>query len=151
MKPRKFRVLVEGKENEVEVRELGEESTDEVVSNIKLDGKDVSITVCDEDYRLKIEEVITPIRSSTPEAIVEEAKERGVSVEDNAISSPMQGTVTKILVKVNDTVKAGDPLVLLEAMKMENQIDSTLSGIIKAVHVSMGDTVAPGDPLVSVK
>ena len=61
----------------------------------------------------------------------------------------MPGNILKVNVKAGDTVKQGDVLVVLEAMKMENDIQAAQDGTIAAVHVSQGQTVETGDPLVS--
>ena len=67
----------------------------------------------------------------------------------NAVKAPMPGNILKVNVKAGDTVKQGDVLVVLEAMKMENDIQAAQDGTIAAVHVSQGQTVETGDPLVS--
>ncbi|MDQ1423465.1 MAG: propionyl-CoA carboxylase alpha chain [Acidimicrobiaceae bacterium] len=65
--------------------------------------------------------------------------------------APMPGTVVKVLVEVGQTVEAGDPLVVLEAMKMEHTLTSPHAGIVEAVHVNVGDQVERGERLVSVE
>jgi biotin carboxyl carrier protein len=54
-------------------------------------------------------------------------------------------------VKVGDTVKAGDVLIILEAMKMESDIHSLKDGKIKGIHVSEGGYVKRGEPMVSIE
>lgn len=61
------------------------------------------------------------------------------------ISVPMQGTVISVLVSVGDEVEAGQPLLVLEAMKMENNINADKAGTIKEIRVSEGDSVGSGD------
>ncbi len=68
----------------------------------------------------------------------------------NSIVSPMPGQVQKILVAPGDSVKVGDIVVTIEAMKMENQIRATMEGTVSTVLVSEGDVVAEGAPLVSL-
>jgi biotin carboxyl carrier protein len=63
----------------------------------------------------------------------------------------MQGTIVKILVEVGQTVEAGQSVVVLEAMKMENQIEADKSGVIKAINVKAGDTVGAGDVVVVIE
>jgi acetyl-CoA/propionyl-CoA carboxylase biotin carboxyl carrier protein len=63
---------------------------------------------------------------------------------------PMQGTIVKVLVVVGDAVEAGQAVVVLEAMKMENQIQAERSGTVKEVKVAAGDTVGAGDVVVVV-
>ena len=61
------------------------------------------------------------------------------------VAAPMPGMIVTVSVKVGQQVKAGDPLVSIEAMKMESQIRADRDGIVRAVHVRSGDTVAARD------
>jgi acetyl-CoA/propionyl-CoA carboxylase biotin carboxyl carrier protein len=61
------------------------------------------------------------------------------------ISVPMQGTIVKVLVTVGQSVEAGQGVVVLEAMKMENQINSDMAGTVKEIRVAPGDIVGGGD------
>jgi glutaconyl-CoA decarboxylase len=61
----------------------------------------------------------------------------------------MPGTILNVLVSAGDSVKKGQTLMILEAMKMENEIMAAQDGVIAGVHVSKGDAVNPGDALVS--
>ena len=61
------------------------------------------------------------------------------------VTVPMQGTIVKVLVEVGDTVEAGQAVVVLEAMKMENQITAERAGTVKEIKVAPGDTVGGGD------
>ena len=66
------------------------------------------------------------------------------------VVAPMQGTIVKVLVEVGQEVNAGDAVVVLEAMKMENQLQSDKAGTVSAVKVKAGDKVGSGDVLVVV-
>ena len=66
------------------------------------------------------------------------------------VTVPMQGTIVKVLVEVGQSVEAGQAVVVLEAMKMENQISADVSGTIAEVKVSAGDTVGGGDTVVVI-
>ncbi|NCX05853.1 MAG: biotin/lipoyl-binding protein, partial [Actinobacteria bacterium] len=57
----------------------------------------------------------------------------------------------KVLVEVGQTVEAGQSVVVLEAMKMENQIEADKSGVVKAINVKTGDTVGAGDIVVIIE
>jgi acetyl-CoA/propionyl-CoA carboxylase biotin carboxyl carrier protein len=61
------------------------------------------------------------------------------------VTAPMQGTIVKISVAVGDTVEAGDPIVVLEAMKMENNVVAERAGTVTEIRVSEGDSVGGGD------
>ncbi|MGA0785105.1 MAG: acetyl/propionyl/methylcrotonyl-CoA carboxylase subunit alpha [Ilumatobacteraceae bacterium] len=66
------------------------------------------------------------------------------------VVAPMQGTIVKVLVEVGQEVNAGDAVVVLEAMKMENQLQADKAGTVSAVKVKAGDKVGSGDVLVVV-
>ena len=75
----------------------------------------------------------------------------GSAAGSGAVAVPMQGTIVKILVSVGQTVAAGEAVVVLEAMKMENQINAEKGGVVKEIKVSEGDTVGAGDVVVVIE
>jgi biotin carboxyl carrier protein len=66
------------------------------------------------------------------------------------VTAPLPGKVVRVLVAAGQSVRAGEPLLLLEAMKMETEVAAPLSGAVRVVHVAAGGTVALGDPLVDL-
>lgn len=66
------------------------------------------------------------------------------------VGAPLPGTITEVKVKEGDTVKSGDTVIVLEAMKMQNNIEADCDGTITSVLVSKGDTVMEGDPLITI-
>ena len=66
------------------------------------------------------------------------------------VPAALAGSVVRLLVKVGDVVGEGQPVLILEAMKMETEVAASRSGTVTAVHVQEGDTVAVGEPLVSI-
>jgi len=69
---------------------------------------------------------------------------------NGTITVPMQGTIVKIEVEVGQEVEAGQSLLVLEAMKMENQINSDVSGTVAEIKVAAGDTVGGGDTVMVI-
>jgi len=67
---------------------------------------------------------------------------------DSMVVAPMPGIILSILVQEGDVVAAGDALLVLEAMKMENEIHASRAGKIKKIHASEGAEVQSGSPLV---
>ena len=63
----------------------------------------------------------------------------------------MQGTIVKVLVEEGQEVAAGEGVVVLEAMKMENQINAGTAGTVKEIRVAAGDTVGGGDVLAVIE
>jgi len=64
---------------------------------------------------------------------------------------PMQGTIVKVNVEVGQQVEAGDTVVILEAMKMENSVNAEKSGVVVSINVAAGDSVGAGDTVVVVE
>ncbi|MBF0577867.1 biotin/lipoyl-binding protein [Dysgonomonas sp. GY617] len=67
------------------------------------------------------------------------------------LKAPMPGKILDVLVKTGDTVKAGDTLVILEAMKMQNAILASTKAIVKKVVVKVGDTTSKSDLLIELE
>jgi biotin carboxyl carrier protein len=74
----------------------------------------------------------------------------GAGVE-GVVKSPMPGRVLKLLVKEGETVRSGAPLVVVEAMKMENELVAPRDGTVAKVYVAAGDTVDGGTKLVDIQ
>jgi len=89
----------------------------------------------------------TPARLWNPAiaASVSAATSREAAGGQGAVVAPMHGTVLKVLVAEGDRVSAGDPVAVLEAMKMETHVAATASGTIEAVKVQAGDVVESGE------
>ena len=79
------------------------------------------------------------------------AKSAGGGGGNGVIEAPMQGTIVDVQVQAGDTVSAGDTVVVLEAMKMENAITADIDGTIAEVPVAKGDSVGSGDLLVRIE
>ena len=73
-----------------------------------------------------------------------------VATGANAIKAPMPGTIVKVNVKAGDSVKRGDVLCVLEAMKMENEIMAPADGTVAGVNVSAGESVQTDAVLLSL-
>lgn len=85
---------------------------------------------------------------SPPGAPAARRRARGpaaAAVGDGQVTVGMQGTIVKVLVAVGDSVSAGDPVVVLEAMKMENHVTADSSGTVTEIRVAVGDSVGAGD------
>ena len=90
-----------------------------------------------------------PASSAAPDAPAE-ATQASADRAGKAVESPLPGVVVSIPVSVGQSVKAGDTLLTLEAMKMENAIIAEADCTVTRIIVKEGDTVQSGDPLVEV-
>lgn len=92
-----------------------------------------------------------------PSAAVALAAEPAAASDDNAVKSPMVGTFYRSpspssppFVEVGKHVKAGDPICIVEAMKMMNQIEADHAGVVEAILVEDGEPVEFGQPLIRI-
>jgi geranyl-CoA carboxylase alpha subunit len=69
---------------------------------------------------------------------------------DGFVRAPMNGRVAMVAIRAGDNVKAGQPLIVLEAMKMEHALTAPRDGAIAALHVAEGEQVAPGKLLIEL-
>ena len=108
--------------------------------------KKFNITVNGNAYEVEIEEVkaAAPAPKAAPAAAVAPA------AGDNAVTAPMPGKIVKLVASVGQAVNAGDVLLILEAMKMQNEITAPAAGTVKSFAVNAGDSVKPGQTMVVI-
>ncbi len=137
----KYMVSVAGKSYEVEVREVGFNKFE-----VSVNGRRAII-------ELQIKSDVRPATKveARPKKVETKIEKPVTKVEGKVITAPMNGVVTKILVKPGDEVKEGDTVAVIEAMKMENPIASPHSGVVEEILVSEGDKVAKDAPLIRLK
>lgn len=131
---RKFIIKVNGNTYEVEVEEVGIEK----------------------EAKSPVAKMAAPAPAAapapTPEpkvaSLKEEKKEVAVAPGQEVIEAPMPGNIWKIEVKVGDVVKAGDVLLILEAMKMENEVVAPRDGVVASINTTEGAQVNTGDKLI---
>ena len=73
------------------------------------------------------------------------------ATEPGHVSTAMPGNIVDVLVKVGDVVKAGQAVLITEAMKMETEVQAAIAGKVTAVHVAKGDRVNPGEILIEIE
>lgn len=91
---------------------------------------------------------VSPVAAAPAVAVPQAAVT--VALTGELISAPMPGNILDVRVKAGDTVKAGQIMIILEAMKMENEILAPRDGTVAQVAVSKGNTVNTGDSLLSL-
>ena len=126
---KKYNVVVNGNSYEVQVEELGSE-----VSTVQTAPKQT--------------QVANP--APRPSTQTQAQKPQVASAGGNTISAPMPGTINDVKVNVGDSVKKGQVLLILEAMKMENEIFAPNDGTVKAINTSKGASVNVGDVLITL-
>lgn len=130
---RKFKIAIDNKEYLVEMEEIGG------VNNPSANAAPVEEFVSQQ----RVEETKN-VEEPISQPIISE------SVGAEALTAPMPGAILKVLVNVGEAVKQNQPIMILEAMKMENEIVANHDGIVKGIHVQQGDVVNPGDALITI-
>ena len=126
-----------------------------------VDGTNASVTVNGTDYQVELENApATPVQAApaaapaaapvqaAPEASA--APKPAASGAGKAVTSPLPGVIIAVKVNVGDSVKAGQEVAVLEAMKMEKSIEATQDGTVTAIHVAKGDSVLEGAAIVTI-
>jgi biotin carboxyl carrier protein len=148
--PNQFRVVLGEKEYTVDFLEPQKN-----ILSVIIDGKsyevDVDAAETSDDFGVMIKGDHYEI-----EVVEERKKKLAMKMAVGAagrqdLKSPMAGNVRKVLVAPGETVSAGQVLLILEAMKMQNEIKSPIDGVIGSVTAREGNTVAMGDPLCVVE
>lgn len=124
-----------------------------------------NVTVDGQTYEVGVEEVgaaapqaaPTPQANPAPAAAPKKAAPAPAAAPkaqptggDNEILSPLPGTILRINVTPGQAVKAGEVLLVLEAMKMENDIPAPADGVVGNINVAVGATVQSGDLLLTI-
>ena len=118
--------------------------------------KNLKITVNGVVYDVQVEEVDGSAAPAAPAAVPAAAPKAAPkpapkpAAEGEPVKSPMPGTILNVPVKVGQSVKAGDVLVVLEAMKMENEIKASRDAVVASVAVNKGESVDTGTVLVTL-
>jgi len=101
-------------------------------------------------YRVELEEIDQPTAATPAPVSAAATAPQSAVTEGEPLLAPMPGTILSVAVALGETVKKGQLLLVLEAMKMENEIVSPVDGRIAAVFVSQGRAVAAGDTLLCI-
>ncbi len=109
------------------------------------------VKVNDENFKISIADLLSPALQVAPGAGAGAGGAGGGAACSGAINAAMPGTVMTVKVKVGDAVKAGDVVMTLETMKMENPIKCNKAGKVKEIRVQPGKFVNVGDPLMVIE
>lgn len=109
----------------------------------------LNLTIDGETHTVVVEEEEAPRRSPGPRPVAPPPPSGGGGGGGTVIAQ-LPGTVFSVDVSVGDSVNAGDKLIVLEAMKMENVISADVSGKVLAIHVQKGDKVEAGQKMMEI-
>ena len=144
---KKYKFTIQGNQYEVEIQNI-----EDNIATVEVNGT---------KYEVEVDKTLQPIKTpklvrtmSVPSTDSSKATAKTSSPSEpkgsGAIKSPLPGVIIKVHVNVGDTVKLGQKLLTLEAMKMENNIDADKEGKVSQIKIKQGDSVMEGDILIVI-
>lgn len=142
---------VNGKKLDYEIEPIGTDrwllrtgTTTYMLSNLSLKGNDLEFTLNGHWITVKV-------RDEKDLLLDKLGFKVGISGGEGKLNAPMPGKILKVLVNSGDTVSLGDPVVILEAMKMENELKSPVDGTVTGIHVTEGQSVEKNILLLEIE
>lgn len=149
--PSEFNVTLHGESYHIRIKGTGHSGEGQRPFYVHVDG------VAEEVLLEALDEVEVTPGSATPRKSAGkpqgsgQSKNRPRPTHPGCVTTAMPGAIVDVKVKAGDKIKAGDGVLVIEAMKMENEIQSPVSGTVIAIHVAKGETVTPDQVLVEIQ
>ena len=143
--PTDFNVTMHGETYHIRVTGVGYKAEEQRPFFVSVDGVPEQILVETLAETVPTEAGMVDTRRAS------KGSKRPKASKEGDVTSSMPGTIVDILVKAGKKVKAGDPVLVIEAMKMENEVPAPVSGTVKTVNVAKGDSVNPDEALVEIE
>ena len=151
---KKYSLKINGNPYEVKIEDINESST---MARVTVNGTKYDVEI--EGGKASV--IKKPAVVAAPEAtglsvtpktpIATKPAAPAAAASGLKVTCPLPGTILSINVKEGDTVAAGQTVVVLEAMKMENNIDAERGGVVKSINVQAGATVMEGEVLLVIE
>ena len=138
-----FNVSIHGETYHIGITGAGHHTQDSRPYYLTIDGVPEEIMV----------ETLTEVDLEGAEGSARKAAASGKrprATEPGHVTTSMPGTIVEVLVNIGDDIKAGDPVLISEAMKMETEVQAPITGVVSAIHVVKGDSVTPDETLVEI-
>ena len=141
-----YKFKINGNEYNVEINSINGDSAVVTVNGIQY-SVESGVAACTAAASTIAQAPAVPAAAPVPVAAPAPAAASG---KGKPVPAPLPGVIIEISVKPGDTVKQGQQVAVLEAMKMENVIEATHDGTVTAINVSKGDSVLEGAPIVTI-
>ncbi len=139
-----YKYSINGTKYEVAVNEM-----DINTASVTVNGEEYKVDIIHEVAQPKAKPAVKPAAAPAPKPAAAPAPAAAKPANaDNAVKAPLPGTIIEIKVQVGDEVKAGEPVVVLEAMKMANNLEAERGGKVASICVQPGQAVMEGEVLV---
>jgi len=143
--PTDFNVTLHGETYHIKVTGAGHRSDDERPFYLTVDG------VPEEILLESLQETVPTQSGMVDTKRVSKGSKRPKATKEGHVTSSMPGTIVEVMVAEGGKVTAGDSVLVIEAMKMENEVPAPVSGTIKVINVSKGDSVNPDEALMEIE
>jgi len=137
-----YKMNINGEKYDARIKKY---KSDQVI--VEVNGIDYEINL--EHLERRKKEIVRSEKTQPVLEVVKTSPKPAVTAA-GSIVAPIPGLVLRFLVKEGDSVKAGDPVLILEAMKMESEIASTATGVVKKINVKEGTSVQEGEALIEI-
>ena len=142
---KKFQYTINGASYDVTVYKV-----EDTIAEVEVNGMPYQVII-DKPVDKQVSALKRPVQQQMSASNVTPLPRREKSLSRGAIQAPLPGVILNINCQVGDTVKKGQTLLILEAMKMENTIPSDRNGIVSEIKINIGDSVPEGADLVIIK
>jgi biotin carboxyl carrier protein len=149
----KYQYKVQGVDYDVEIEEVEGNVAKVVVNGIRFDvelKQPINPTSTLKKVRVEAPKPVARPAIPTAAPAAAPAAPAAPAGSGSPVKAPLPGTVTELKVNVGDTVKQGDVVLVLEAMKMQNNIESEYNGTVTSITVKQGETVMEGSVLLTI-
>ena len=141
---KEYKYTINGNQYQVAIEEAGETTAKAIVNGTEY------IVEWEKPKEEKPVVKVKPAAAPKPATAAPAAAPAAAPVSGNAIKTPLPGVIIDVKVSVGDTVKKGDTVVVLEAMKMDTPVNATSDGTVTKIYVAAGQSVQEGEPLVAL-
>ncbi len=150
--PNEFKVTLHGETFHIKLTGSGHAGEEKRPFYVSVDGvaEEVVVETLDE-IEVFANGMSTGNKSNGKKKTLAASSGRPRPSHSGCVTTAMPGTIVAIKVKIGDKVKAGDGVLVIEAMKMENEIQAATTGTVVAVHVLKGDSVTPDESLLEIQ
>lgn len=142
---KEFKYTIDGTQYEVSILDIEGQQV-----KLEVNGKAYTATLPETEKQKVKPQIAKPIPSEEPKEVRKPINTGGNTAKGIGIKAPLPGVIIDVLVNVGDTVKRGQQVATLEAMKMENNIESDCDGTVIEVKVKKGDSIMEGMDIVVI-
>lgn len=143
---KEYKYTINGNKYEVSI-----DAIEDNIATVVVNGETYKVEMEKEPEPEKPKVKVVPVAAQPTESQAQPANGKAKANYQNAVRSPLPGVITEIKVAVGDEVKAGDTVVVLEAMKMANNLEAEKGGKVSAILVQPGQSVMEGEVLVAIE